>query len=347
MMRISNVAASRSSSSGLDARRGAVALLLFAVFTSTMAVAQQTPQPVFTELFAYDPAAPSQLLGKWRISSQLDSKLQPLRVGVVEDPIGKTVGRVTVQEGDGLEGASDAMLRARRYVCDSKGSRAAAMEAEPGGVVPSERTEIQVRSDRATGAGELVKFGQPVWYRFSFKIAGDWPQDVPAAGRQPCRTVIHQIKQDSFTDGKSCNASPFFKIEAQPLGERVRFFAQVAAGAPCAQPPMVMRTQLCRRDLPRESWTTVQVRLNPTHDFNDGRVDIWLKGEFCGTYQGPMADPDHGVRRNGTPFINAQPRFGIYRDWRAETQTIYFDKIMFWNADPEGHPDWGMKPPPG
>jgi hypothetical protein len=66
-------------------------------------VAQRTPQPVFTEFFAYDPAEPSQLLGKWRISSQLDSKLQPLRVGVVEDPIGKTVGRVTVQEGDGLD----------------------------------------------------------------------------------------------------------------------------------------------------------------------------------------------------------------------------------------------------
>jgi hypothetical protein len=56
-----------------------------------------------------------------------------------------------------------------------------------------------------------------VWYRFSFKIAGDWPRDVPAAGRQPCRTVIHQIKQDSFKGGKSCNASPFFKIEARPL----------------------------------------------------------------------------------------------------------------------------------
>jgi len=277
----------------------------------------------------------------------LDRQLQPLRVGVVDDPIGKTVGRITVQEGDGLEGASDAMLQARHYVCDIKGSRAAAMEAEPGGVVPSERAEIQVRSDRATGAGELVKFGQPVWYRFSFKIAGDWPQDVPAAGRQPCRTVIHQIKQDSFMGGKSCNASPFFKIEARPLGKRVRFFAQVAAGAPCAQPPMVMRTQICRRDLPRESWTTVQVHLNPAHDPNDGRVDIWLKGEFCGTYQGPMADIDHGVRRNGTPFINAQPRFGIYRDWRAETQTIYFDKIMFWSEDPSGHPDWSVSPPPG
>jgi hypothetical protein len=52
-------------------------------------------------------------------------------------------------------------------------------------------------------------------------------------------------------------------------------------------------------------------------------------------------------RRNGAPFINAQPRFGIYRDWRAETQTIYFDKTMFWNADPAGHPDWSVSPPPG
>jgi len=36
------------------------------------------------------------------------------------------------------------------------------------GVVPASGG-IQVRFDRATGAGELVKFGQPVWYRFSFK----------------------------------------------------------------------------------------------------------------------------------------------------------------------------------
>ena len=219
------------------------------------------------------------------------------------------------------------------------------MEAEPSGVVPSERAEIQVRSDRATGTAELVKFGEPVWYRFSFKIAGDWPQDVPVAGRQLCRTVIHQIKQDSFKDGKSCDASPFFKIEARPLGDRVRFFAQVSSGTPCAPSPMAMRAQICSRDLPRESWTTVQVRLNPAHDVS-GRVDIWLNGTFCGTYHGPMADRDYGARRNGTPFINAQPRFGIYRDWRAETQTIYFDKIMFWNADPSGHPDWGVSPPP-
>jgi len=90
----------------------------------------------------------------------------------------------------------------------------------------------------------------------------------------------------------------------------------------------------------------VQVRLNPAHDAS-GRVDIWLNGAFCGAYQGPMADRDYGARRNGTPFINAQPSFGIYRDWRAEPQTIYFDKIMFWNADPAGHPDWSVSPPLG
>jgi hypothetical protein len=344
MVRTGNAAASRGSIPGLDAWRGTAALLLLAALAPATARAQQTPQPVFTELFAYDPAVPSQLLKKWLISPQLDRKLQPLRVSVVEDRIGKTVGRITVQDGDGLDGANEAMPRKTPYICDSEGSRAAVVE--PGGVVPTERAEIQVRSDRATGAGELVKFGELVWYRFSFKIAGDWPQDAPVAGRQTCRTVIHQIKQDSFQDGKSCDASPFFKIEARPLGDRVRFFAQVTAGTPCAPSPMVKRTQICRRDLPRESWTTVQVRLNPAHDAS-GRVDIWLDGVFCGDYEGPMADREYGARRNGAPFINAQPRFGIYRDRRAETQTIYFDKIMFWNADPVGHPDWSASPPPG
>src|SRR4051812_45986747 len=347
-VRRDNSEAARASSPGYEERRGPAALLLLAALFSspTAAAAQRTPQPIFTELFAYDPAAPSQLLGKWRISSQLDSKLQPLRVGVVEDDVGKTVGRITVQEEDGLAGANEAMLEARRYICSNEGSRAAAVATEAGGVVPSERAEIQIRSDRATGAGELVKFGEPVWYRFSFKTASDWPQDVPVAGRQPCRTVIHQIKQDSFKVGQSCDASPFFKIEARPLGERVRFFAQVATGTPCDRPPMVRRVHICQSDLPRESWITVHVRLNPAHDAT-GQVDIWLNGSWCGSYQGPMADRDNGVRRNDRPFINAQPRFGIYRDWRSETQTIYFDRIMFWNADPSGHPDWGVSPAPG
>jgi hypothetical protein len=109
-----NVKAFRGSISGRDAKCGIAALLLLAALPSATAIGQRPPQPVFTELFAYDPAAPSQLLGNWRISSQLDSKLQPLRVGVVEDSSGKTVVRVTVQEGDGLDGANEAMLQSAR-----------------------------------------------------------------------------------------------------------------------------------------------------------------------------------------------------------------------------------------
>jgi len=97
-------------SPGRGVRRGPAALLLLAIaLAPSTAMAQAAPQPVFTELFAYDPGASSQLLGKWLISSRLDSKVQPLRVGVVEDRAGKTVGRVTVQDGDGLDGANEAM----------------------------------------------------------------------------------------------------------------------------------------------------------------------------------------------------------------------------------------------
>jgi hypothetical protein len=44
-----------------------------------------------------------------------------------------------------------------------------------------------------------------------------------------------------------------------------------------------MRAPICRRDLPRETWTTVQVRLNPAQDAS-GHIDIWLNGIFCGAY---------------------------------------------------------------
>lgn len=63
-----NLAAPWGSIPGPYARRGSAALLLLATAISPLAaMAQQLPPPVFTELFAYDPAAPSQLLGKWLI----------------------------------------------------------------------------------------------------------------------------------------------------------------------------------------------------------------------------------------------------------------------------------------
>ena len=316
------------------------AVILSGAVADALAQSAPPPEPIFVETFPY--ASPSQIEVKWRISSQLAPELRAVRVGVASDPIGHTVGRITVQEGDAVYGATEAMQEAKRYVCDGNGSRAAEMEADPGGIAPTERAEMQVKSDRKTGAGEVAKFGETVWYRFAFKVSNDWPRDVPIAGRQPCRTVIHQIKQDAFLNGKSCDISPFFKMEARPLDDHVRVFAQVATGDACASPSTVKRTLLCvTDDVPRETWTTVNVRLHPAHDAT-GRVEVWLNGRPCGSYSGPLGDPEHGARRDGMPFIDAQPRFGIYRDWRAETQTIYFDKIMFWNQDPTGHPDWGV-----
>jgi hypothetical protein len=337
-----------SATPGLDfavlLRRMAVLFVLTLAPAIAAAQAVAPPQPIFTEDFSGDPAAAFPPPDKWTVSSLLDRKVRALRVGLVADPIGKTVGRITVEQGDALDGASDEARLAKHYVCDTGGSRAAEFEADPRGA-PSERAEIQVKADRASGTGELVKFGETLWYRFSFKVSGDWPRDVPMSGREPCRTVVHQIKQNASKDGKDCGASPFFKIEARPLGERVRFFAQLAAGDSCASPPAVKRTKICVDDLPRETWTSVSVRISPAQDAS-GRVDLWLNGAHCGSYAGPMGDPEHGARRNGVPFVDTQPRFGIYRDWRAETQTIYFDKILFWNAEPTGHPDWSADPTP-
>jgi hypothetical protein len=124
------------------------------------------------------------------------------------------------------------------------------------------------------------------------------------------------------------------------------FPAQIEAGGRALPGPLLLNRrrpqQLRLGDRGRER--DREKPLIPAHDAS-GLAEIWLDGAFCGAYQGPTADRDDDARRHGVPFINAQPRFGIYHDWRAETHTIYFDKIMFWNADPAGHPDWSMSPP--
>jgi len=320
--------------------------ILAAIFLLCGLASVRAQQPIFAENFAYPPGDLTALLKIWRISAMLDRAVWADRISIVTDPDSGAILRVSVHEGDTLDGATEAMLAAKRYVCESTGSRAAQMEAEPNGVAPSERAEIQFRGDRPSGGGDIVKFGEPVWYRFSFKTGDDWPHDTVAADRLPCRTVIHQIKQDSYRNGKSCDASPFFKIEARPLKDTVRFYAQIAFGDACAEPAAVKRRLICETNtLPRSAWATVNVRLLPAQDAT-GRADIWLNGTHCGTYRGPMGDAANGARRDGVPIANTQPRFGIYRDWRAETQTIYFSGIAFWNTDPTGSAEWGVGPAP-
>ena len=155
----------------MPGRRAVAAGLLLFVAVAAPALAGP-PQPVFREDFAYAPGLLP--LDKWVMPPDRDRS----RLAIVSDPLdkdrgGKTVLRVTIREGDVLDGATDAMRRAKAYVCDAQGSRAPALEAVPGGVAPTERTEIQFRTTPATAAGELGKFGAPVWYRFSFKLGAD------------------------------------------------------------------------------------------------------------------------------------------------------------------------------
>src|ERR1700732_15076 len=102
-----------------SAIRRIAASVFFAALAPGVSLAQggaAPPPPIFVENFAYDPGEPSALLEKWLISSRLDPGVRALRIGVVADPVGKMVGRVTVQEGDALDDATEAMRLARRHV---------------------------------------------------------------------------------------------------------------------------------------------------------------------------------------------------------------------------------------
>ena len=81
---------------------------------------------------SYNPAASWQLPRQWRISNRVESNLQPLRVGVVEDFSGEMVGRITAREGDGIDQANQAMLETGGYVCGTQGSHAAEMGGRAG-----------------------------------------------------------------------------------------------------------------------------------------------------------------------------------------------------------------------
>jgi hypothetical protein len=209
MVRPGNVAVSRGSSPGLDTRRGLTALLLLAALAPATAVAQRTPQPVFTELFAYDPAAPSQLLEKWLISSRLDSKLQRLRVGVVEDPSGKTVGRVTVQEGDGLDDVSGAVaagqalcLRQRGLARGGAGGRAWRRRAQRAG---GDSGKIRPR-DRRRRAGEIRPARVvPLLLQDRRRLAAGHP-----GGGTPALPHRHPPDQAGFLQGREV-------VQRQPL----------------------------------------------------------------------------------------------------------------------------------
>ena len=272
---------------------------------------------------------------RWSMSAGLGPAARDLRATRMFEAGSLPFLRIRLEAGDSLDPSDGAVA------CDRHGSRAAQLEAA-GEPVGTERVEIQLRANRTTGAGEVVRFGKPVWYRFSFRIPPGELSDSPSAGTEACRTVIHQVKQDASRNGEPCGASPFFKVEARPLGNGVQIFAQVTEGEACAVPPRVRRVRLCLAARPTDTWIQMHVRMVPEQD-DTGVLDMWLDGAHCGAYRGPMGDALDGVRRAGAPFVNVQPRFGLYRDRRMEGQGIDLRDIAIWTRDPEGDPEWGAR----
>jgi hypothetical protein len=130
-------------------------------------------EPVLIERFDGERAV---LPTRWAISAGLDAAARGSRVVPQRDIDGAPFLRIRVEPGDALDPPGG------ETVCDANGSRAADLAAA-GKAAASERVELQLRADRATGAGELVRFGATVWYGFAFRIPPDNPRDAPP----PCR----------------------------------------------------------------------------------------------------------------------------------------------------------------
>lgn len=218
-----------------------------------------------------------------------------------------------------------------------------AFDPNPGGN-PTERVELQARH-------ELVKFDRPVWYAFRFRLLEPW---LPAGAPLENRTVIHQVKQNIVPEkeiqhGGICpSANPFFKIEA---GYR----------AATKGPGFIVKTRGTDNCLDGKSgetvcgpwtldvgkWHVVHIAMKATQQDGKSDLRVWLDGRPCVTFTGKLGYSDHGKRTtDGRPYVDAQPRFGIYRDVLPEKlrpesiQSIEFAEIAFWNRNPADHPAW-------
>jgi hypothetical protein len=241
---------------------------------------------------------------QWWISRKLSPELWASRL-TCDALASSTILRVTVRPGDAADPNPDDK--------------------------PTERVEAQIRQ-------EVVKFDQPTWYRFKFRLEAPWQ----GIGN---RTVIHQVKQDipykeQRPQGACPAANPLFAIEAIPTPTGGDFLAKVRGTTDCN---LGKNKSICGPwHLEVGSWNDVHVLLNPS--LSDGKSDVrvWLNGRSCSPYSGRLGYSDHGLRDNaGQPVINAQPRFGIYRDALSTiTQSIDFSDITFWSSDPSHDPAW-------
>lgn len=243
----------------------------------------------------------------WRVSPALDSRVVGDRVTCIRDG-NRPFLRIRIEPRDAYDG-------------DNAGK-------------PSERVELQARR-------ELVRFGEPVWYHFRVRPLSPWIETDN-------RTVIHQIKQNIATEhtkahGGRCDAAnPLLKIELR--GEHGAALFRVAkAGTPACGDSRGQAVICGPWPVALDRWHDVHVALFASQTEGESDVRVWLDGRACPRFAGMLGYPAEGRRNaSGRPVIDAQPRFGIYRDALDRGQAIDFDQIAFWPANPAGDPAWRL-----
>jgi len=294
--------------------RGLGAVPILAVGLLVSAHPAPAEPPSFSQDFARECAArEAPDLSAWKISAALDPAVRPLRLTCATGGDGGHALRIEVKPRD-------------------------AYDAGDPGDNPTERVEMQVRRD-------LVKFDEPVWYSFRFRLEAPWPQTVN-------RTVIHQIKQniaigsDLDRGGPCPAANPFFKIEAGYRAETggAAFVMKVRGTDNCRDGKAGI--EKCGPwPLATGEWHRVHVALKPSQREGATDLRVWLDGRACAPFTGALGYLDHGARdAAGKPVVDTQPRFGIYRDAIPATQAIDVSDIAFWQKNPAGDPAWAGIP---
>ncbi|NTG20659.1 hypothetical protein G6L00_09465 [Agrobacterium rhizogenes] len=278
--------------------------VLLSIFMPRQVTAENTPKtfsPDLKELCAPNPLNPPT---QWLISKQLSPKFWASRLSC-DAQASPTVLRISVHPGDAANPNPD----------DN----------------PTERVEAQLRQ-------EVVKFDQPTWYHFRFRLEAPWEGTDN-------RTVIHQVKQDIPSADQlpqgSCHAAiPFFAIQARRSPTGADFLARVHGATDCNQGKSKTICGPWHADV--GTWNDVHVLLKPSLIDGASEVRVWFNGRSCKPYFGVLGYADHGARDStGHPFVNAQPRFGIYRDALPDMiQTIEFSDISFWSSPPTHDPAW-------
>jgi hypothetical protein len=283
-------------------------LFLSVIGAAVVPASAQGPQPIFRADFGSSCVVGSP---DWKISTRLDKAVRPERLRCDDAPNHGERHRsllVTIKPGD-------------------------AYEPEPTSI-PTERVEIQLQR-------ELIRFDTTTWYSFMLRVHSPWLA-------KENRTVIQQIKQSidkRYEIGRGgeeiCAPShPLFKIEVGSNSESPVFRTKATGTAACGAD--VGKKLICGDwPLSADTWHRVHVAIRPSQREGATYLRVWLDGRACPAFRGILGYPRYGVQREGHPFIDTQPRFGIYRDALADlVQTIEFDDVAFWDIKPTGHPAW-------